>query len=206
MLNLTPKGLPIFNDHATPTKTGPNTPEGKKRSSQNALRHGLSGRVVVLPTEDMTLYLKFAKDFIESLKPANPMEQELAQNIADGYWRLKRVRTTEETLYALGYNEGQSDFDADHEDLHAAFTMGKTFRDHSKAFVNLSIYESRIQRNIEKNTKLLRELQAERKAAEASAPEPKQTRPAAITEFVCSTEEIGRSNVREFPQKTETAA
>jgi hypothetical protein len=33
--------------------TGPKTPEGKRRASLNALRHGLTGRVIVLPSEDM---------------------------------------------------------------------------------------------------------------------------------------------------------
>ena len=165
-------------------KPGPRTEAGKARSSVNALRHGLSGRIVVLPSEDLNLYLKFSKDFVASLYPTTPMENEIAQNIADGYWRLKRVRTTEESLYALGHYTGQGDFDAEHEDIHAAspieppadrpyprdveaeksaYGQGKTFRDHSKAFVNLSIYEQRIQRGIDRNTKLLRELQAERK-------------------------------------------
>jgi hypothetical protein len=186
------KRITSIEAEAAKSKTGPRTPEGKHRSSQNALRHGLSGRIVVLPTEDMNIYLKFTKDFIDSLRPASPMEQELAQNIADGYWRLKRVRTTEESLFSLGYSEGQSEFEAEHEDLHAAVTAGKTFRDHSKAFVNLSIYEQRIQRGIEKNTRLLRELQAERKANEPEpapvAVMPKQPQQP-ITEFVCSTSE-----------------
>jgi hypothetical protein len=145
------------------SKPGPNTEAGKARSSMNATRHGLSGRVVVLPSEDMNLYLKFSKDFVDSLTPQTPMENEIAQAIADGYWRMKRVRTTEESLYALGHYEGQGDFDANHEEVHAAFTAGKTFRDHSHAFVNLSIYEQRIQRGIDRNTRLLRELQTERK-------------------------------------------
>jgi hypothetical protein len=48
---------------------GPNTPRGKGRSSQNAIRHGLTGRVVVLPTEDMEVYKAFSKELVDSLAP-----------------------------------------------------------------------------------------------------------------------------------------
>jgi hypothetical protein len=33
--------------------TGPKTKAGKHRSSLNALRHGLTGQLVVMPTEDL---------------------------------------------------------------------------------------------------------------------------------------------------------
>ncbi len=41
---------------------GPNTARGKFHSSQNAIRHGLAGRIVVLPTEDMAAYKVFSKE------------------------------------------------------------------------------------------------------------------------------------------------
>jgi hypothetical protein len=147
----------------TTKATGPKTPEGKKRSSQNATRHGLAGRVVVLPTEDMNQYHQFSKEMIDSLNPANAHEREIAQNIADGYWRLRRLRTTEDTLFALGHEEGHGDFDAAHEEIHAAYTNAKSFRANTQAFATLSIYEQRIQRGIEKATKQLEALQSARK-------------------------------------------
>jgi hypothetical protein len=142
--------------------TGPKTPEGKKRSAMNALRHGLSGRIVVLPTEDMAHYLKFSKEFVEDLFPATLLERELAQSIANGYWRLKRFQTVEESLLALGHYEGEGDFDAEHENIHAAFTAAKSLRTNHQAFATLSIYEQRIRRGMQNDLKQLKELQHER--------------------------------------------
>ena len=147
-------------------KPGPKTPAGKARSATNATKHGLAGRTVLLPSEDLIEFEAFTSEFITSLNPRTPMERELARTISDGYWRLRRVRTTEDSLYAIGHDEPSGDFDAENETIHAACTQGRTFRDNDRAFVNLSIYESRIHRGVEKATKQLKELQTERKAAE----------------------------------------
>jgi len=167
-------------------KRGPKTAAGKARSRVNATRHGLAGRTVLLPTEDLSEFETFTAEFLASLDPRTPMERELARTISDGYWRLRRVRTTEDSLYAIGHDEPAGDFDAENETIHAVSSteppadrpyppdeqaeidacgrQGRTFRDNDRAFVNLSIYESRIHRTIEKATKQLDELQAERKA------------------------------------------
>ena len=157
----------ILGTHQTqtgnPSKPGPRTEAGIARSKMNALRHGLSGRIVVLPSEDMNQFLKFSQEFVDSLYPATPLESELAQSVADGYWRLKRFRTVEEGMLAMGHYEKEGDFDAATEEVHSAFTAARAFRANSQAFVNLSIYEQRIQRGIEKSMKQLREVQTERK-------------------------------------------
>jgi len=57
---------------------GPDTSRGKKRSSQNAIRHGLTGRMAVLPAEDMEVYKTFSKELVDSLNPETPMERQLA--------------------------------------------------------------------------------------------------------------------------------
>jgi hypothetical protein len=154
---LDPEGTET-NTHAT----GPRTPEGKKRSSQNALRHGLSGRVVVLPTEDMAQYLRLSKEIVDSLYPETQLERDLAQAVADGMWRQKRFNTVEEAMLALGHYEGEGDFDAEHENIHAAFTAAKAFRSNPQAFATLSIYQQRIQRGIDKSMKMLLDLQTRR--------------------------------------------
>ncbi len=151
-------------DKPASPKGGPRTEAGKKRSANNAIKHGLSGRTVVMPGEDMAIYLSQSKEIVDSLHPETAIEYELAQTIADGTWRMKRLRTVEEGMFAWGNFEEAGNFDAENAIIHAAFTAAKAFRTNSQDFVNLSIYESRIQRGIEKAMKQLKELQAERKA------------------------------------------
>ena len=149
---------------------GPRTAEGKQKSCQNALRHGLTGRIVVLPTEDMEAYKAFAKELVDSLNPENPMERQLAQTVADTQWRLNRARTIEDGMLALGHYEDAGDFSADSPEIHSALTSAKVFRDRSKDFVNLTLYEQRLSRAHKEAFKQLRELRAERGQAAPAAP------------------------------------
>jgi hypothetical protein len=143
---------------------GPVTEEGKRRSSLNATRHGLSGRVVVLPSEDLNRYQAFSKELIDSLKPETPLEREIAQTVADQQWRLNRVRSIEDGLFACGHFEEAGNLDTGNPETHAALTAARAFRQDSKTFVNLTLYEQRIHRIQEKALQQLKELQAERKA------------------------------------------
>jgi hypothetical protein len=142
--------------------TGPTSDRGKTRSSQNAMRHGLTGRVVVLPTEDMEAYQKFSKELVDSLEAQTPVERQLAQTIADTQWRLNRARSFEDGMLALGHLESAGDFDAPCPDIHSVITSAKVFRDRSKDFVNLSLYEQRIHRSQKEAFRQLEELQTRR--------------------------------------------
>jgi hypothetical protein len=82
--------------------TGPRTEEGRRRSSTNATKHGLAGRTVLLPREDPEKYAAFVKEIADAFAPANPMERELAQLVADQQWRLRRVRDIEMDLLENG--------------------------------------------------------------------------------------------------------
>ena len=82
--------------------TGPNTPQGKARARYNGVRHGLTGRVIVLPTEDLAAYRKFFEELVESFHPETPFERQLAQTIADTQWRLNRARSIEDGMFCAG--------------------------------------------------------------------------------------------------------
>jgi hypothetical protein len=150
---------------------GPNTAHGKRRSSLNAIRHGLTGRIVVLPTEDLEVYTAFSKELVDSLNPETPLERQYAQTVADIQWRLNRARSIEDGMLAMGHYEDEGAFDAASPEIHSALTAAKVFRERSKDFVNLSLYEQRLARSQKEALRQLRELQSERKAAEHSASE-----------------------------------
>ena len=57
--------------------TGPRTAEGKKRSALNALRHGLSAQIVVLPNEDLQAYLAFGQRWVADLAPRGELEKQI---------------------------------------------------------------------------------------------------------------------------------
>jgi hypothetical protein len=137
--------------------TGPKTIEGKSRSSRNNLRHGLTGQVTVMPNEDREVHDTFCNELIEGFQPETPIEQQLAQSIAEDSWRLNRARAIENNMFALGH-AGQ------HRETHIALADAKTFQDQAAQFNLLTIYEQRINRTLQRNLKLLHELQAQRKA------------------------------------------
>jgi hypothetical protein len=75
--------------------TGPNTVEGKAKSRFNALKHGMTAKVAVLPHEDEFSYEELRRSTIESYQPANGAELMLVDLIAINYWRLLRARRVE---------------------------------------------------------------------------------------------------------------
>ena len=71
--------------------TGPRTRSGKARSSQNALRHGLTAERVVLPGEDPVAFEAFRSDLVDHFQPADPVSEHLVEHVVACIWRLRRV-------------------------------------------------------------------------------------------------------------------
>ena len=135
--------LKSINNESAKNASG-RTPEGKARSSMNALRHGLTARIVVLPTEDMDAYNAFSKEIVDSLDAQTPVERQFAQTVADNQWRINRIRSIEDGMLGMGHFEDAGNFDCPSSEIHSAMTAARAFRDDSKSFVNLSIYEQRL--------------------------------------------------------------
>jgi hypothetical protein len=146
--------------------TGPRTAAGKQRSSLNAYRHGLTGQTIVLPTEDVAAYQRHSQALLDEYLPNGPTEIQLVQSLTDTSWRMHRVAAVETNLFTLGITEMEDRIRANHPEAEAALAMAATFRDNVRAFSNISVYSQRLSRQFERTLNQLRQIQAERRAAE----------------------------------------
>ena len=74
---------------------GPKTPEGKKRSSQNAIQHGLLAQCLLLPGEDAANFEILMQNHERRFQPADGIELGIIEEMCAAYWRLHRVWTME---------------------------------------------------------------------------------------------------------------
>ena len=132
--------------------TGPRTAAGKQRSSLNALRHGLTARSAVLPSEDPAAYEQHRRQFVDEYQPANATETQLVQELIDTSWRLNRIPLLEADLLDRAANPPteQAAIDFDIVDAHRLLN-------------NLSIQSQRLSRQFQKALEQLREIQADRR-------------------------------------------
>jgi len=146
--------------------TGPRTPAGKQRSSLNALRHGLTGHTVVLPTEDHAAYQRHSQSFLDEYRPKEATESQLVQSLIDSSWQLNRAAALETNLFSLGITEMEDRIRSNHPEAEAALAMAMAFRENNRAFANIGIYRQRLTRQFERTLVLLRQIQAQRRKNE----------------------------------------
>jgi hypothetical protein len=170
--------------------TGPKTKEGKAKSAQNAVTHGLTARYEVITTEDQQEYDFFRKEMIDHLNPIDPMQYRLADRIVSLSWRLKRAeimhdRTIEDLL--------QKDIDCLYDDMDdyridenlpgdvlALGHMAESDFSGHRVLDRLIMYERRIENSLYKTMKELKILKKEKTQNE---PNYNQPRPKSQTRY-----------------------
>ena len=81
--------------------TGPATEDGKKRSRQNALRHGLTAETVIGALEDAEDYAAFEMAVTSDYDAQTTVERELVLRLASLLWRLRRATAIETGLFEI---------------------------------------------------------------------------------------------------------
>jgi hypothetical protein len=74
---------------------GPSSPDGKKRSSRNAVQHGLLADCVLLTCEDAANFDILIQNHERRFQPADGIEFGIVEEMCAAYWRLHRVWTIE---------------------------------------------------------------------------------------------------------------
>jgi len=139
--------------------TGPKKKKKKKRSALNSYRHGLTGQIMVLTTEELVAYNRHCDVFLKKHQPADEYEERLVQILADTSWRLMRVPAIEANILTLGLRTYEG---GDEGSLRVNLATATEFSKQAKALANITLYEQRMTRQFERTLAQLRELQSER--------------------------------------------
>ena len=163
---------------------GPTTPEGKARSSQNAIKHGLTATFKVLPGESEQDFESLLEAHRTQHQPATTLEEELVRNLAIARWRLARVAAIEAHLFETEMAVSEEQIDSKFTDIDDLDRLAFVFRklaDESHAISLLIRYENSLTRTCDRAFKHLLAVQKLRNEPkpESEAPLP-STEPVAV--------------------------
>jgi hypothetical protein len=139
--------------------TGPSSSEGKERSSQNAIKHGLLSKAVLVEGETLDAYDVFRESVFDDMQPQGTMEMLLVEKIINYAWRLRRAVQAEAIFLQAGLTAKWSPKTLD------SFFSGAD----AKKIHNISRYETTIEKHFYRSLKELREVQAIRRTNESNA-------------------------------------
>jgi hypothetical protein len=150
--------------------TGPRTQTGQAKSSMNALKTGLTGQTVLLPTEDAIVYQAFVESIFDHWAPATDQENRLVQLIADTEWRIHRIAPLEAGIFAVARLEQPDLFCAETDTRKRdALVNAKIQLLYEKQLKNLALQERRLRNHHKTDTAQLEQLQQDRIEKQRSA-------------------------------------
>ena len=152
--------------------TGPRSEEGKTRSAQNSLKHGLLARDTVLPGEDPAEFDSQLSALEADFQPANSLEFELVRQIADAQWRMRRLTRLETGFLAAAVDDQRRHLEKRRPDeLRPGYDgetllLGSAMLDRTQAFVHLARYDGHLSRRFFRAVKQLSDLRRDERKAE----------------------------------------
>jgi hypothetical protein len=78
---------------------GPKSDAGRRRSSQNAIRHGLLAQCIVLKDECGDTFKQVLDYHVAKFKPADDVEFGIVEDMVAAQWRMRRTWSIETTLF-----------------------------------------------------------------------------------------------------------
>ncbi len=142
---------------------GPTSEAGRAKSSLNAIKTGLTGQTVLLPTDEAIPYQAHLDRHFTRHSPGNDEEHTLVQMIADSEWRILRIPGLETSIYAIGRKK-LADLHPDEQDPNVRQTLirGEILLAYRRDLTNLALQERRLRNQHKSDLAKLEALQKER--------------------------------------------
>jgi hypothetical protein len=153
---------------------GPATPEGRAKSAQNSLQHGLTAKQIVLSTESEEEFEHLRDGFIAQFQPHGLVESELVETMAVARWRLRRLMIIESKLLNTELVLRAEEIDEEFEVITDGGRNAFVFRKLANSGMSLPLvlrYEGSISRTFDRAFKQLANLQASRLQRGPNQPE-----------------------------------
>jgi hypothetical protein len=144
------------------------TPQNTK-PAMNGFIHPHTNLTCIMTDEDREAQMAHIREILKDLNPKGALEHQLAKTIALDTWRLNRIKTVEENIFAHGQILPTKHFHHEIARAEHAVNHAWTYLQHSRVIDRLSLYESRLNRIVAKNLDLLLRLQANRQQRERDA-------------------------------------
>ena len=173
-----PSGKPSKSDQARANGAkshGPSTPEGKARSSRNAIKHAYcSSAVVVLSNENMQTFLAMRRDFIGRFHPADAVEFDLVETLAGISWkRHQNIRQQSALIDRQMTAQSENELkDANIDETMRSTYAVESLENSGTTLSNLRRYEAQLHRNFTRTLKALLELRKDRREFPPEQNEP----------------------------------
>ena len=147
--------------------SGPVTPEGKAKSSLNAVKCNLTGNTILFTSEsEAARYAALVASYEKTYQPVGPEESALTQSITDIRWRLNRIPGLEQAVITLGSQKLIAENLSLAEPESESALILEVRRQHEKELRNLHLQENRLTRRREREAAELERIQTARKAKE----------------------------------------
>jgi len=158
---------------------GPRTPQGQARSSQNALRHGLSRldpETVVLPGESAPDFDALRLAYADRFQPTDQLESDLVDTLAVAQWRLRRLLRIETHTLTDAFSQFKKDlasaFDGQPSAGQALAYVFARLNQHEPTPALLLRYETQLHRLFDRTLRQLQLLQKARLSDPPPVPAP----------------------------------
>jgi hypothetical protein len=145
---------------------GPVTPEGKAKSSLNAISHGLTASTLVLTTESKEKYEAVLASYREEYDPQGPTENALVEQLTAAEWLQSRTASMITALMDTTMDRMEKEISNEFEHIDNAVRTTLAFgnqADNSTTLALLNRYATRHARDYHRALRQLREIQSERR-------------------------------------------